>query len=125
MSVVARPLKIESLAAWGDPIEVDTVNGPKRLRKAVPTDRFWDAWRSDKPGLKESGVSVGKDRLTGSWSLTWWLPLDEEMEKERAEVSALSRATGSDLDVPAPEGLSYLPYQVAGIEYALRVFGDL
>ena len=32
----------------------------------------------------------------------------------------LSRATESDIDVPAPEGLRYLPYQLAGIEFALE-----
>lgn len=33
----------------------------------------------------------------------------------------LSRATSSDYPVPCPEGLAYLPFQVAGVEFALRV----
>lgn len=31
-----------------------------------------------------------------------------------------SRATDAEIDVPAPEGLRYLPYQKAGIAYALK-----
>lgn len=38
--------------------------------------------------------------------------------------SALVEASG-DIEIPAPEGLEYLPFQRAGIEYALRIFGDL
>jgi SWI/SNF-related matrix-associated actin-dependent regulator 1 of chromatin subfamily A len=36
-----------------------------------------------------------------------------------------SRASLATIDVPAPEGLSYLPYQRAGIAYALVKFGDI
>lgn len=36
-----------------------------------------------------------------------------------------SRAVDADIDIPAPEGLNYLPFQKAGIAYALRKFGDL
>lgn len=43
---------------------------------------------------------------------------DEEAEAALAE----SRATDADIDVPAPAGLEYLPYQRAGIAYALKRF---
>lgn len=39
-------------------------------------------------------------------------------EKLRAAKIAASRATDSTIEIPVPEGLSYLPYQKAGIEYA-------
>jgi len=41
-----------------------------------------------------------------------------------------SRATSADIDVPAPEGCVYMPFQLAGIQYALNtrsgntLFGD-
>jgi len=35
------------------------------------------------------------------------------------QAMAQSRASNSDLAVPAPPGLSYLPFQVAGVEYAI------
>ena len=39
---------------------------------------------------------------------------------ERATTLRMSRAEDADLDVPLPEGLSYLPYQRAAIAFALR-----
>jgi SWI/SNF-related matrix-associated actin-dependent regulator 1 of chromatin subfamily A len=38
---------------------------------------------------------------------------------ERAAAVVASRATDAEVDLPCPEGLSYLPYQRAGIAYAL------
>lgn len=46
-----------------------------------------------------------------------------------AEATAASRATDADIHVPAPAGLDYLPFQRAGVAYAMRakegvLFGD-
>ena len=63
---------------------------------------------------------------------TWWTSDTTRAEKlrEYADEAAaeqldaaraareLSRAVDAEIDVPAPEGLSYLPYQRAGIAYA-------
>jgi SWI/SNF-related matrix-associated actin-dependent regulator of chromatin subfamily A-like protein 1 len=43
--------------------------------------------------------------------------------RKSAAISA-SRATDSNINIPAPEGLQYLPYQKAGIAFMLQVFGD-
>jgi SWI/SNF-related matrix-associated actin-dependent regulator 1 of chromatin subfamily A len=44
------------------------------------------------------------------------------------EAVETSRATDADINIPVPEGLSFLPYQKAGIAYALKrngtIFGD-
>ena len=43
-----------------------------------------------------------------------------EQQLHQAQASRqLSRATDSDIAIPAPAGLDYLPYQLAGIQYAL------
>jgi SWI/SNF-related matrix-associated actin-dependent regulator 1 of chromatin subfamily A len=42
----------------------------------------------------------------------------EQVAKINATIEA-SRATSADIDVPAPEGLRYLPFQLAGVSYAL------
>lgn len=42
-----------------------------------------------------------------------------------AEATKASRAATSDVTIPAPEGLSYLPYQRAGIAYALDRKGTI
>lgn len=44
----------------------------------------------------------------------------EAIAKRRQEALELSRATDADVDIPAPDGLEYLPYQKAGIAYALN-----
>jgi len=49
----------------------------------------------------------------------------DQFEAARKQNVEASRATDSDLDIPCPPGLSYLPYQKAGIAFAMRVFGDL
>lgn len=49
----------------------------------------------------------------------------DEFESARVANIEASRATDADTDIPCPTGLSYLPYQKAGIVFALRVFGDL
>lgn len=43
----------------------------------------------------------------------------------KTEALAASRAAASDAEFPAPDGLSYLPYQRAGISYALSRPGTL
>jgi SWI/SNF-related matrix-associated actin-dependent regulator 1 of chromatin subfamily A len=51
-----------------------------------------------------------------------------EIENQRSINISKSRKTESKINVPAPAGLSYIPFQLAGIEYALdhpgTLFGD-
>jgi len=111
-------MKIEDIAQWGSPKRVETKNGPRNLRKAFPQSKFWTAWKSSKVALKEAGVSCGKDR-DGRWEALWWLPLDDAEQKDMEQAQTASRATDAVLDVPRPQGLEYLPFQRAGIAYAL------
>ena len=46
------------------------------------------------------------------------------LQEARAAIVA-SQQVDAEVDIPAPPGLSYMPFQKAGIAYALRVFGDL
>lgn len=52
----------------------------------------------------------------------------EQKHKLQQEAVVASRAEDAEIEVPAPAGLEYLPYQRAGIAYALRqrrvLFGD-
>jgi SWI/SNF-related matrix-associated actin-dependent regulator 1 of chromatin subfamily A len=45
--------------------------------------------------------------------------------EERQKLEAASRATATDESFPRPEGLSYLPYQKAGIAFAKQLQGTL
>lgn len=104
---------------WSEPKQVNTKRGLKVLKKAAPTPEFWDIWKVNKHTLKENGYSIGKDR-DGTWELCYWGELPKE-EKERIEKSlAQSQAADADVDFPKPEGLEYLGYQKAGIQYCIE-----
>jgi SWI/SNF-related matrix-associated actin-dependent regulator 1 of chromatin subfamily A len=111
-------MDIPTLLPWSDPKEVNTKAGPRLLRKAEPTPAFWDAWKSSKDELKAAGVSCSKN-LQGDWEACWWQQIPEEIKAERAQAVAESRATSADIDLPRPDGLDYMPFQKAGIRYAL------
>lgn len=113
-------LKIEDLVQWSQPKSIHTKQGPRRLRTAEPTDLFWRAWKASKETLKQAGVSVGKDPRSGVWQACWWL--SDEQAEERIEAS---RATDAAVEIPCPEGLAYMPFQRAGIAYAIAKLGDL
>jgi SWI/SNF-related matrix-associated actin-dependent regulator 1 of chromatin subfamily A len=112
-------ITIEKLLKWSSPKRVETKYGPKDLRVAAPDKRFWDAWKQKKDTLKQAGISVGKSRLDGSWEVCWWKPLDEEEVEEMKAADEASRATDADIEIPCPDGLEYMPFQRAGIAYAL------
>lgn len=111
-------MDIAEFLKWTEPKKVNTREGAKLLRTAAPTEPFWSLWRADKFNLKSKGISVGKDPQTQEWQVCWWQPLSaEEVAKANESIEA-SQATNCDLDFPVPAGLSYLPYQKAGIAYA-------
>lgn len=119
-------VEIEKLAAWCTPKEVNTKFGRRLLRKAAPTDAFSAAWRASKAmpangdgkhPLQAAGVGWSKDERTGQWECVWWQPVSaEQAAKENAAIAA-SRATDAAVNIPAPDGLAYLPFQRAGIAF--------
>jgi SWI/SNF-related matrix-associated actin-dependent regulator 1 of chromatin subfamily A len=116
---------ILSLASWTNPKEVQTKYGPRYLREAAKTEAFSAAWREHKDEMKALGATWTKDERTGEWSLVWWQQIPaEELAKRAASVEA-SRAVSADIDLPHPDGLDYMPFQKAGIRYALDRDGVL
>ena len=77
--------------------------------------KFWHvqvgSWREVVTFAKQCGFTVGASALA-------------RIEQAK-QTQAASRAVSVDVDIPAPEGLSYMPFQRAGIVFALNVFGDL
>lgn len=115
---MTKTVEIEKLVGWTAARRVETKNGPRMLRTAETTVEFWDAWRSGKDILKEAGVSCSR-RSNGSWEANWWLPLVEKEQKRVDAALKASSATKADISIPVPVGLDYLPYQMAGISYAM------
>lgn len=122
-------IQIESLLKWSEPKRVATSRGDRNLRTSIPTQAFWRIWREAKNELKEAGVSCTPDKKnSGQWIANWWQPIDPiaatKEREEKAEALEQSRATDADVQIPCPEGLAYLPYQKAGIVFALRAFSE-
>lgn len=110
-------IEIETLAKWSEPKRVETKNGARNLRKAIPTSKFWDVWKVSKEELKRAGVSCSKNGF--DYELCWWLPLNFDQQKESEKKIEESQAKDSDFFVPCPSGLAFLPFQKAGIKYAM------
>lgn len=121
-------MDIETLVKWSEPKEVQTKYGPRMLRKAEATASFWDVWRKSKDELKKAGVGCSRDERSGEWQALWWQELPDEIKTQRDESVAQSKATSAEIELPHPEGLDYMPFQKAGIRFALGrkgvLFGD-
>lgn len=111
-------MDIENLLAWSSPKQVETKKGPAILRKASPTKAFWDTWKTSKDALKTAGISCSKTD-EGYWEICWWKDATEVREY-RAESVEASHKTTADIYIPCPDGLRYMPFQLAGITYALE-----
>ncbi len=118
-------MNFETLMPWSPPKRVNTSVGERILRKApiLEGDKFWDAWRNDKETLKKAGISCGKDKQTDAWEDLWWQPIPQDEQVKRKEALVASRATDADIEIPCPPGLNFLPYQKAGIVFALKALG--
>jgi len=109
---------VEKLAEWSAPKEVQTKFGARILRKAAVTPEFSAAWKTNKDAIKALGASWGKDQ-NGDWELVWWMPLPKDVVDHRAASIEASRAVSAEIDLPHPAGYDYMPFQKAGIRYAL------
>lgn len=103
--------------------------------RAIPKQAgFW--WH---PQVKDSRCRPNCAACAAGLTKKWWTPFAEKaaLLVDHADSFALralqphldkveaSKATDSDRELEAPEGLSYLPYQKAGIAYALNRKGTL
>jgi hypothetical protein len=118
-------INIETLLPWSEPKRVTTKQGDRMLRKARATESFWSIWRNGgKEDLKKAGISVGPDKQDPNlWWACWWLPIPVEVIQAEKESIEASRAADAVIDVPAPVGCEFLPYQKAGIAFCLKKFG--
>lgn len=87
---------------------------PKQARfRWEPTAKYW--WTDDQrkaASLSRFAQGEARDRLASYVTQT-------------VAVIEASRATDADINLPVPDGLQYLPYQKAGIAYALEREGTL
>lgn len=102
-----------------EPKIINTSRGERYLTKGTPTPEFWAKWKTEKNNLKEAGYSVSRDAYS-TWELCHWGEVPQDVKNAVATALAASKAesASSDFSCPCPDGLAYLPYQLAGIEFA-------
>ena len=72
----------------------------------------WKLWRLNRGVMEERGFRAAKD-AQGDWCLEYWIA----DEAAAAQTRKLSARVSSELSVPAPEGLRYYGFQIAGVEF--------
>ena len=93
---------------WSE--ETPAANG-QMVSTATPTKEFWTLWREKKAEVKSAGYSVSK--VDEAWVVSRY--------KDNIEAIHDSQAVSNeDIEIPVPEGLSYFPFQKAGVAYALK-----
>lgn len=107
---------------FGRPRIVMTKHGEREVSEARATEEFWEAWRADKAAVRAAGYSVSRNR-DGDWKVAIWR--DSMTSADKASSIEASRAANADIDIPVPDGLALLPYQKAGVAYALSRPGTL
>lgn len=118
-----KPTRDDILGAlkWSAPREIATKNGPRLVSDAPANELVATLWREERDALFALGYSFGEwPKGSGKWKLSKWEKLPEKIVVKREEAKALSRATDADINVPVPEGLSYLGYQRAGIAFGFE-----
>src|SRR5687768_905393 len=104
---------------WSRERLVRTNNGPRFLRTMPSQGWHHEVMKKDFAKWKAAGLSFGSTR-TGKPELCMWRIDHGTEEREDA-----SRASDSDMEIPCPPGLAYLPFQKAGIAYAAKLRGCL
>lgn len=118
--------QIEVGMDWGDPKEINTKRGLRLLRKADPTPRSLKFWEENQNELIAAGVNFGfKWKSQTEREFVWWQPIPKELTAAREANQELSRATDAEINIPAPDGKAYLPYQKAGVAFMLGKTGIL
>jgi SWI/SNF-related matrix-associated actin-dependent regulator 1 of chromatin subfamily A len=129
MTETIERLETEVGLAFSKPKIVMTKFGERQLCTAPITekikDKWWEVWNSRKPLLKAAGFGCGKNNFDGEgrWEVTHWVSTMSAVDREQA--AAASRATDAAIEIPIPEGLALMPFQKAGVAYAMPRAGTL
>src|SRR5262249_42958671 len=72
----------------------------------------WKLWQLNRTVMESRGYRAATDS-DGDWCLEYWIA----DEAAAAQFREQSQRTTLNLEVPSPEGLSYFPFQRAGVEF--------
>jgi len=111
---------------WSKQREVATKRGPRLVKSAAATTEILAAYNQDRNWFFQAGYSFGE--FNGRMNITRWEEVPKALVLARVESLEASRATDADVQIPAPDGCDYLPFQKAGIAYGHArtavLFGD-
>lgn len=116
-------INLETMLAWGEPKRVQTSQGAKILRKAKPTDEFSNLYRTNRQALKDAGIGWSEwPKGSGNWEVCWWQPIPKSELEQQAKNIEQSAATDAEIVIPAPDGLTYMGFQKAGVRYCAEKY---
>lgn len=102
---------------WTEPREVQTKRGPRMVSDTRITPELERYIASHRNECFAAGLSVSEFR--GIRKVTHWQEVGAAVVEKRQQAVMESRAASVDIELPCPDGLAYLPYQRAGIAYAM------
>lgn len=114
------PEIIERLGPWTTPKQIVTSRGDRLLRTLPLTPDIERFYTLNLKALNGSGVV--RSTFKGKRELTWWQEVPKAVVQAKQDRVAASRATDAEIDIPCPEGLSFKPYQRAGVAFCLEAF---
>lgn len=119
-------LDIATSFQWGPGKEVATKRGQRIVRKAPVSPETLALFQQHNRQCYSAGVCYGlKWKSSTDYEFTWWQELPKEVTQARQQSVEASRATTAQIEVPKPDGLEYLPFQLAGIAFAQQSEGCL
>jgi hypothetical protein len=79
----------ETILPWGPARRIWTKAGPRSLRTAEATERFWALWRASKEELRVLGISCGRDpEDPRRWLANWWSAVAPKPKRASAPRAA-------------------------------------
>lgn len=101
---------------WTEPKTIHTKAGLRTVSNAqVPSELM--PVIHDRQFQRDHKFTVSQFR--GEWKMTrWGIPTQEVVDGINARIQS-SMATSADIEIPAPVGLEFLPFQKAGVKFLL------
>jgi len=117
-------INIATLLPWGAP-KPTFDNAPTLTRKALAPhgSAIWKHWAQNKATLKGAGIHIYK---TGRGWMASWTYETPEGRRDTLEAAASDELRSGAIKpspgytCPAPEGMKYKPFQLAGVEFVAR-----
>jgi hypothetical protein len=108
-----------------DPRAVEAIKSlPKPSRRWKPDDKVWTVDAREVLRLADLIQPILPELAKELREGDEYKAARDEIEKAKRSLEK-SRAVRTDVEIPKPDGEEYLPFQKAGIAFALNVFGDM